>query len=245
MVMIKNIFPKILLTFFLIALAAIPFASYARTPQNSEILGSVCITDSDCRYLDDYVCEGLGIGYKINQTLANELTKMPASGTKEYNYRKICKLKNNVESCKEGKNKMSGKVDIIKNGMIVSTNDLQDSLFCSGSLKCDTSSTTVTTNGICTQTFGKDDAKNLELGEETSDIRGKILRFVTLALSFLAILGVVIIIYAGASWASSFGNEEKVTKARKMLIAAAIGLLIITIAWTITSYVINFGGQLS
>ena len=71
------------------------------------------------------------------------------------------------------------------------------------------------------------------------------MRFVTLALSFLAILGVVIIIYAGASWASSFGNEEKVTKARKMLIAAAIGLLIITIAWTITSYVINFGGQLS
>jgi hypothetical protein len=242
----KPLFSQIFFTLFSTALALVPFASYARAPQDSgAILGSVCITDSDCRYLDDYVCEGLGTGYRLNQIATNELTKIPASGTREYNYQKVCKLKNNVDGCTNGKSNMNGKVNIMKNGIVVSTNDLQESLFCSGSLKCNTSSTAVATNGICTQTFGKDDAKNLELGEETSDIRGKVLRFVTLALSFLAILGVVIIIYAGASWASSFGNEEKVTKARKMLIAAAIGLLIITIAWTITSYVINFGGQLS
>jgi type IV secretory pathway VirB2 component (pilin) len=57
-------------------------------------------------------------------------------------------------------------------------------------------------------------------------------------LGILALIAVVLIIYGGFMWMTSAGNEEKVDKAKKLLIAATIGLGIILGAAGITNYVL-------
>ena len=48
---------------------------------------------------------------------------------------------------------------------------------------------------------------------------------------------VVLMIIGGFRWMTSQGNEEKVTSAKKLLLTASIGLLIILASFAITRYV--------
>ena len=50
------------------------------------------------------------------------------------------------------------------------------------------------------------------------------------------------ILIGGFQWMTAGGNEERVEKAKKLLIAAIIGLLIILAAWGISSYAVNVLG---
>jgi hypothetical protein len=101
------------------------------------------------------------------------------------------------------------------------------------------------TNGICVNDFGGRKAAQLKLGEDTTDIRNEINRIINIFLSFLAIVGVILVVWGGILWATAAGNEEQVAKARKTIIAAAIGLVVIAVAWTIISYVINVSDTIS
>lgn len=58
-------------------------------------------------------------------------------------------------------------------------------------------------------------------------------------LGVLAVIAMVLIVYAGFSWMTSGGNEEKVKKARGTLLHAFIGLTIIMAAWGITKWMIG------
>ncbi|MFH0818869.1 MAG: IPT/TIG domain-containing protein [Patescibacteria group bacterium] len=58
-------------------------------------------------------------------------------------------------------------------------------------------------------------------------------------LGILALIAVVIIIWGGATWLLSGGNEEKVEKAKKIIINGVIGLLIILASWGIATYLVN------
>jgi len=78
-------------------------------------------------------------------------------------------------------------------------------------------------------------------GLETADqsnltsIIGKLLK------GFLGLLGtvfVVLTIYAGFLWMTAQGNEEQITKSKKMLTNAVIGLIIVVLAYTITNFVL-------
>ena len=58
--------------------------------------------------------------------------------------------------------------------------------------------------------------------------------------SLIGLLGVIfmgLIIYAGILWMTAAGNEERVTKAKKMLSNATIGLVIVIISWAITDMI--------
>jgi len=60
--------------------------------------------------------------------------------------------------------------------------------------------------------------------------------------SFLAILGtvaIVLIIYAGYLWMTAAGNEEQISKAKKLIANAVIGLIIILAAYSIATFIIN------
>ena len=61
-----------------------------------------------------------------------------------------------------------------------------------------------------------------------------------LVLSFIGVLFLILTIYGGISWMTAGGNEQKVEKAKTIIINAIIGLLIVLSAYTITSFV---GGQ--
>lgn len=69
------------------------------------------------------------------------------------------------------------------------------------------------------------------------DPRAVIVRIINILLGFLGIIAVSLIIFAGFTWMTSEGNEEKVTKAKGILKGAVIGLAIVLSAWGIVSFV--------
>lgn len=67
-------------------------------------------------------------------------------------------------------------------------------------------------------------------------------RLIRIALSFIGIILVLLIIYSGLLWMTSGGDEEKITKAKKTIINAVIGLIIILSANTIIRFVLSVLG---
>jgi len=76
-------------------------------------------------------------------------------------------------------------------------------------------------------------------GLGTTDLKMLIARIVRIVLGFLGIAAVIINIYAGYLWMMSQGEEEKIEKAKKILLNGVIGLAIILSSYLIVSYVIS------
>jgi len=84
--------------------------------------------------------------------------------------------------------------------------------------------------------LGTDYASNIGLGNrDPRDIASSIIKVV---LGFLAIVAVVIILLGGFKWMTAGGNEEKVSEARKLIVAGIIGLIILA-AWGIANFVLS------
>jgi len=62
---------------------------------------------------------------------------------------------------------------------------------------------------------------------------------IAIALSFLGIIFLCLIIYAGFLWMTAGGNEQKIYKAKKILINSTIGVFIILSAYSISHFVLN------
>lgn len=59
-------------------------------------------------------------------------------------------------------------------------------------------------------------------------------------LSFVGVLFLIMMIYAGIMWMTAQGNDQQVTKAKELLINSIIGIIIIFAAYAITAFVGNF-----
>lgn len=70
-------------------------------------------------------------------------------------------------------------------------------------------------------------------------LQGSIAIMIRSALSLIGIILVVIVIYAGFTWMTAGGNEEKVTKAKKWLTNAVIGIVITMLAYGIAEFVLT------
>ena len=77
------------------------------------------------------------------------------------------------------------------------------------------------------------------LGLAKADPRVAIVELVRLGITFLGIIAVIYLLYAGYLWMTSAGNEEKIAKAKKTLINAVIGLAVILSSFLIVSFVIS------
>jgi hypothetical protein len=87
-------------------------------------------------------------------------------------------------------------------------------------------------------TFGLEPVgSNIVLGQQ--DIRVTIARIIRIALGLLGVVAVGITIYGGFLYMTASGVAEKVEKAKKLLIAAIIGLVIIISAFAITQFILN------
>lgn len=84
---------------------------------------------------------------------------------------------------------------------------------------------------------GVDYGENIGLGN--LDPRVVAANIVRVALGFLAIIVVILIIYAGFVWMTSEGDEAKITQAKKIIKNAVIGLIIILASFGITTFLIN------
>jgi cytochrome bd-type quinol oxidase subunit 2 len=68
---------------------------------------------------------------------------------------------------------------------------------------------------------------------------------ITTVLSFLGVIFLVLAIYAGFTWMTARGNEEKVADARSTLTNAVIGLVVVLAAYAISYYVIQVLGKVA
>ena len=73
----------------------------------------------------------------------------------------------------------------------------------------------------------------------TTDVRTTVSKIINVFLGLLGIVAVVIVLMGGFTWMTAGGNEEKVTKAKDMIIAGVIGLAIILAAYAIAGFAIN------
>lgn len=80
---------------------------------------------------------------------------------------------------------------------------------------------------------------NAEVGLGTTDIRIVIARVIRIALSFLGIIAVSLMIYAGFIWMTSNGDPTKLKKAQGIMINAAVGLVIILSSLAITQFILS------
>lgn len=63
---------------------------------------------------------------------------------------------------------------------------------------------------------------------------------ITAVLSIIGLVFIAIIFYAGIQWMTASGNEEKVSKAKRVITESLIGLAIVVGAYAISYFVMNF-----
>jgi amino acid transporter len=83
-------------------------------------------------------------------------------------------------------------------------------------------------------------AQGLPGVEEDSNLVVFVGEIVGRLLGVLGIISFIIFLYAGFTWMTAGGDVGKVDNAKKMLSSAVIGLIIITSAYFITSYIVQY-----
>lgn len=76
-------------------------------------------------------------------------------------------------------------------------------------------------------------------GFGTNDPETILVNIVNWGLGILALIAVVLVLIGGFQWMTAAGDETKVDKAKKVLVAAVIGLVIVMAAWGISLYAIS------
>jgi len=77
-----------------------------------------------------------------------------------------------------------------------------------------------------------------QMGEQEDNFlqsrTGQIIGFV---LSFVGVLFLILMIYAGLTWMTAGGNQEQVKKARSLMINAILGLIVVMGAYGLTAFI--------
>ena len=81
-------------------------------------------------------------------------------------------------------------------------------------------------------------AEHAKLGEE-KDVAIIVGRIIAIVLSLTGIILVVLMIAGGFMWMTSGGNAEQVTKAKKLMSSALIGLIIVVLSYSVSHFVIE------
>lgn len=93
------------------------------------------------------------------------------------------------------------------------------------------------------QQLEADDILDSEFGDSTGlgqgDLETTIGGIIRVILGLLGVIAVCIVLLGGFRWMTAGGNEEKVSEAKRLLLAGVIGLAIILSAWAISSFAIE------
>ena len=87
--------------------------------------------------------------------------------------------------------------------------------------------------------FGNEIIENINVPNTNSDLPGVVISIINIVLGLLALIAVIIVLIGGFEWMTAGGNEETITKAKKIIGSAMIGLLVILFAYAITVLVFN------
>ncbi|MFA5754490.1 MAG: pilin [Patescibacteria group bacterium] len=93
------------------------------------------------------------------------------------------------------------------------------------------------------ETAGQVDAFGKQVAEADSNAFGtgflttKAGQIIGLVLSFIGVIFLILVIYAGILWMTASGNNEQITKAKGLIINAVIGLIVVFAAYAITNFI--------
>jgi len=73
----------------------------------------------------------------------------------------------------------------------------------------------------------------------SADLKATVVNIITFVLGLLGLIAVIMILYGGFTWLTAGGNEDKIDSAKKIISAAAIGLVVVLISWAIVTFVIK------
>lgn len=80
-----------------------------------------------------------------------------------------------------------------------------------------------------------------QLSGGQTGLRGIVLTIINFFLTFLGLLAVIMVIYGGFLYVSSAGNEENVNKAKKILLYAVIGIVVIIASFALVNTILGAG----
>lgn len=72
---------------------------------------------------------------------------------------------------------------------------------------------------------------------DVTDVKIVLAKLINIFLGFLGIIFLILIIYGGFLWMTASGNEENVKKARSLLVAGVIGLIIVLSSYAIAKLI--------
>lgn len=78
-----------------------------------------------------------------------------------------------------------------------------------------------------------------ETGLQDAELTETIGKLIGVLLSFLGVIFLLLIIYAGFTWMTAQGDPKAVGKAKDILITSVVGLVILLSAYAISSFVIE------
>lgn len=70
-------------------------------------------------------------------------------------------------------------------------------------------------------------------------LRGQIMKYLNYTLTFVGIIGVIVVVYAGFLYLTSFGSTERSGQAKKAIGYAVAGILMILLSYVIVNAVIR------
>lgn len=83
------------------------------------------------------------------------------------------------------------------------------------------------------------------LGLGTSDLKETAFNIIRWALGLLGLVAVILLLYGGYVWMTAAGREERVKRAKRIIINALIGLVIILLSWAIVSFVLSVAEEVT
>ncbi len=82
-------------------------------------------------------------------------------------------------------------------------------------------------------------------GLGTADPDQVLVNLLSTVLGLLGIVAVIMVIVGGFRWMLSAGDDEKITKAKRTIGGAIIGLVIVLLSWAVVSFVIKTTGNVT
>lgn len=82
-------------------------------------------------------------------------------------------------------------------------------------------------------------AAGYDIGTAAPTLESYVSKIITIIISALGVIFLALIIYAGITWMTAQGNEEKVRKAKELLTESIIGLIIVLAAYAISFFVLK------
>jgi len=80
-----------------------------------------------------------------------------------------------------------------------------------------------------------------EVTDNTTDFRELVLRIVDNVLKFLGLLAVIMVIYGGITYVTAAGDDEKVGKAKNIILYSVIGIVIVLLSFALINTVVGLG----